>query len=129
MPTELTELLPRNVNDVENAQRLVALGFPAVMPVLPELLVWMREFDEPVAQTLAPLLTRIGKPLTPHVRRILDGDDELWKYGILTFVAAKSPALARELTPDLLEMIVSPRNGEITEQLTHLAKSVLDNLA
>lgn len=125
MSTDFNDLLPRDPNDTERAQRLVALGYPAVVPVLPELLLWLRDFDEPVARTLTPLFTRIGPPLAPFVRPILDSDDEVWKYGVLQQVAAKSVPLTRALTPDLLEMVVSPKVGVMTDELTALAKSLL----
>jgi hypothetical protein len=55
---------------------VIAGGYPAVAPVLPELLTW------PVARELAPSLASIGAPLLAEVRRIVPARDDIWKYWV-----------------------------------------------
>ena len=44
----LRALIPRNKHDLRRARVLVALGYPAVAPVLPELLEWLQDLNWPV---------------------------------------------------------------------------------
>ena len=83
MPSDLAAILPTNKRDTERAEAIVALGFPTVEPILSTLLEWMQDINWPVAQVLAPFLANIGGPLAPHVRPILQTDDDIWKYWIL----------------------------------------------
>ncbi len=42
---QLLELLPRDKHDVAAVERLAALGYPTVEPVLPELLEWIQDIN------------------------------------------------------------------------------------
>ena len=80
---DIQSILPTNKYDVERARAIVDRGYPTVAPMLSDLLEWMRDYNWPVAQVLAPFLASIGEPLIPYVRTVLDTDDEMWKYWIL----------------------------------------------
>ena len=47
---DLRNLLPKDKMDVEKAEALVALGYPAVAPVLPELMALMQDTNWPVTE-------------------------------------------------------------------------------
>ncbi|WP_424511158.1 DUF5071 domain-containing protein [Roseateles saccharophilus] len=72
------------------AEALIAHGHPAVEPVLPQILEWTQDGNWPVALVFAPFLATIGAGLAPHARRILHGDDDVWKYFLLQDVVAQS---------------------------------------
>jgi len=93
LPSELHELLPKDKLDLERATALVSIGYPAVAPILPELLEWLRDGNWPVSHVIGPFLASIGAPLTEEVRRILQTQDHLWKYWILGRVVSHSPEL------------------------------------
>lgn len=57
----LTPMLPKHAGDVESAQALVALGYPAVAPVLPHLFQWL-ETNSPVERVLSPFFASLGAP-------------------------------------------------------------------
>ena len=59
---ELMRLMPRDGQDVAGASRIVALGFPAIAPVLPDLVKWLRVADAPVADAFAEFLADLGGP-------------------------------------------------------------------
>ena len=42
--------------------RLVALGYPTVEPVLPDIVRWLRVADSPVADAFSAFLAEIGEP-------------------------------------------------------------------
>jgi hypothetical protein len=73
----------------------------------------MKDYNWPVAHVLAPFIAGIGTPVVPYLRPILDGDDAIWQYWILTTVLSHAPApviaelrsqlerLARDASPAL----------------------------
>lgn len=55
-------LMPRDGQDLVGAERIVALGHPAIDPVLPDIVRWLRVADSPVADAFADLLAGLGTP-------------------------------------------------------------------
>ena len=125
MRSDLVALLPRDKMDTERAEAVIALGFPAVEPILPALLEWIQDMNWPVAEVLQPFLADIGSPLLPHVRRILETDDDVWKYWVLRCIVAESPELRAMLVDDLKRLAAKPTSGEQSEELDALAKELL----
>ncbi len=98
---ELRTLIPSAMDDIEAVNRAIARGYPAVGPIIPELLTWLRDYNWPVAKALAPFLAELGVALVPEIRRILKTDDDIWKYWILRCLvqsAEMREALRHELT-------------------------------
>lgn len=97
---ELLDLVPRDKFDIARVNAVIRLGYPAVSPILPQLLEWMQDYNWPVAQEIYPFLVSIGEPLAPHVLKVLETDDTVWKEWILMIVGA-SPSLFAVLKADL----------------------------
>lgn len=125
---DLLALLPSTKRETETAEHLVALGYPAVAPVLPQMLEWVQDLNWPVARVFQPFLTSIGAPLAPFVRRVLATTDDAWKYSLLTGVVDSSPDLARALQQDLERLVRSPTPGEVAEEVSEVAADVLRSL-
>jgi hypothetical protein len=123
-------LVPRSKFDVATAERAVAAGWPAVEPVLPELLEWLQDYNWPVSRVLAPFLASIGEPLVPHVRPILQGEDAIWKYWIIVAVVADAPvAVVDRLRADLERLVERPSQRELEEEVPDVARRVLGGSA
>ena len=118
-------MLPRDKHDVQRAEALVLLGYPAVEPILPQLLQWAQDGNWPVARVLAPLLAAIGLPLVPHVRLILNGNDDTWKYFLLQTVVAESVEMKRLLHPELERLARCPTASEAAEEVDSMASTML----
>jgi hypothetical protein len=125
MTTDLQMNMPIDKRDVRGAEALVALGYPAVEPILAQLLEWVQDGNWPVARTLAPFLSTIGSPLAPHVAQILQGDDDTWKYFLLSTVVGKSKELTAVLLPQLERLKSNPTEGEVEEGLDLMASNIL----
>lgn len=125
MRPDLTALLPGTKSDIDKAKAVVALGFPAVESALPSLMEWMQDINWPVAQVLQPFLARIGAPLEPHIRVVLQSNDEIWKFWVLQHVVAKSDELVQLFQPELLRLANQATPGEQAEELDVLAKTIL----
>jgi Domain of unknown function (DUF5071) len=75
-----------------SGDRAVSAGWPAVEPVLAELVGWCFDGNWPVAHILAPFLASLGTEVAPVIRGVLDGDDDTAKYFVLCdIVGAMQP--------------------------------------
>lgn len=110
--------------EMEKAEAIVALGYPKVEPMLPALLEWMRDMNWPVAKVFQPFLASIGAPLAPHIRRVLESNDEIWMYWVLRCIVTESTELVQILRPDLERLAHSPE-GEQAHELNIFAQRLL----
>jgi Domain of unknown function (DUF5071) len=122
-------MMPNSKHDTEKAAAIVALGYPAVAPLLPAMLRWLQDRNWPVGMVFTPFLGSLGPAIVPHVREILATSDEFWKYSVVINVVARSPELARGLAPELNRIATQPTMGEAAEGLPDEARKILDALA
>ncbi len=121
MSRSLSTLVPGSKHETDQAKKLVALGYPAVAPVLTEIFEWVEDANWPVAKVFLPFLARIGAPLVPHVRYVLQSQDEQWKKVVLECIVSESGALAHGISVDLLRLIDTPTDAERAEGLDAIA--------
>ena len=124
---DVHSLLPRHKSDTARAAALVALGYPAIAPVLPRLIEWLQDMNWPVAQVLVPLLASIGPPVAPLVRDVLAGNDTMWKYWLLYEVVAASPPVYHLVRDQVLQLASTPPQDEDEAAVQEAALSVLEH--
>ncbi|SEU24192.1 protein of unknown function [Variovorax sp. OV084] len=125
LPKKMAHLLPVDKHDLPKAEAIVALGYPAVDALLPELIAWMQDINWPVAKVLIPFLAGIGEPLAPHLCMIFESEDHIWKYWVLDKLVAPSPRLAVAVGPYLLRLALNPSPGESEEGVDEIARRIL----
>ena len=125
----LRSQLPKHKRDLQAARAIVTRGFPAVAPVLPELLEWLQDCNWPVAHVLAPFLATIGLPLLPDIRQVLQTDDNQWKYWVLGEVVGQCPELAVALRDELTRLATAPTPLEVSDELHLVAQEILDRVS
>ncbi|MGC1376907.1 MAG: DUF5071 domain-containing protein [Anaerolineales bacterium] len=123
---DIQALIPQHKFDTDRARAAIQAGYPAVAPILPQLLAWLQDYNWPVAPVLAPFLISIGKPLIPHIQNILLSQDETWKYWIISIIIRNSPELALSFRDDLERLALSPTDREVSEELDGVARQVLN---
>lgn len=108
LPPPLREMLPVQKCDVQRASALAALGYPAVAPLLPHMLMWTQDPNWPVARVLTPFLARIGSPVAAQIRTIWrESNDHDWILATLNhIVSASDDAQLREMMRADLEWLV-----------------------
>jgi hypothetical protein len=117
-------LVPKDKLDLETAQRAVAAGYPAVEPVLYQLLEWIQDCNWPVARELFPFLASIGEPLAPHIRRVFAGDDYVWQYWICCLFA-ESPSLYAPFREEIHRIASSPTAEEQRHELDQRCRDAI----
>lgn len=123
---DVQRLIPQHKSDTARAYAAVEAGYPAVGPILPELLEWLQDCNWPVAHILAPFLASIGTPLIPHIQHILNTDDDIWKYWVVEEIMRASPELATAFRKDLERIAWFPTKREVREELDQVAREVLE---
>jgi hypothetical protein len=120
------ELLPRHKSDYDRVQAVIALGYPAVAPVLRDLLVWLQDGNWPISHSVARLLASIGEPVFPFVREVFEGSDGTWKYWCIErFVRALPGATAEAFRPDLQRLAYHPTADDRSEEVDERAREAL----
>jgi hypothetical protein len=126
---ELGVCIPKDKHDLAALERARELGFPALNPVLGDLLDWLQDMNWPVAEPTAELLSTAGVEIVPHVKGVFRSDDSVWKYWILTSLCPKMPtALLAELGADIDRLAVSPSNSDCREDVHVAANRLLSAL-
>jgi Domain of unknown function (DUF5071) len=121
-------MMPKGKHDTEKAEAIIALGYPAVAAVLPEMLTWLQDRNWPVGIVFKPFLISLGPVVAPHVRDILATSDEFWKYSVVVDVVAHAPLLAEAVQPELTRIATQPTDGEAAEGLPVEARAILEAL-
>jgi len=57
LESRLRDVLPKTKTDIENAKAVINLGLPVVKPLLSHLLIWMKDYNWPVAKIIGPFLS------------------------------------------------------------------------
>src|SRR4051794_12841892 len=123
MAEDPRELLPRHKSDYERLRAVTALGYPAVAPVLPDLLVWLQDGNWPISHGVARDLASIGEPVFPFVRGVFSGTDGTWKYWCIDrFVRALPRAAAEAFRPDLQRLAYHPTADDRSEEVDERAQ-------
>lgn len=129
MDDEVRKLLPKHKFDLENANAVVTLGYPAIAPILSDLFMWIQDINWPVAQIVAPFLATIGTPIIPEVRKILRTNDGVWKLWVLGHVVSNSSVeVITSLKDDLLRIVTNPTEDEIIEEVVEKAQVILSRV-
>ncbi|MEL6822404.1 MAG: DUF5071 domain-containing protein [Calditrichota bacterium] len=123
---DLKRLLPIGKFELDKAQLMINLGYPAVAPVLEELFEWLQDMNWPVAQKIAPFLVSIGEPLIPHLRKIFADNDAEWKFFSLGWIVQKLELpVIQQLEGDLRRMAEA---GTEAEHVQEAASEILEKL-
>lgn len=96
--TESNHLIPESKFDFGAIQRLQQLDSQDLIPILPELLVWLQDINWPVAIPMSKILLTVPDEIVAHVRDVLHTDDTEWIEWCLQYIVGFLPgALIRKL--------------------------------
>jgi len=126
-PGDLRWLIQRSKYDFDRVDALAAHGYPAVAPILDEVLAWLRDGNWPIAHKLSAFIAGIGAPLAPHVRKILAGDDRALQYWLLGNVIGSNAGLFALFKDELNRLATNPTPEERHEELDERARGILED--
>jgi hypothetical protein len=122
----LAACIPQNKHDLAAVNAAACLGFPAINPILPQLLAWLQDANWPVAAPIFVLLGQSGPEIAPHLISILRSDDAVWAYWIMDQLVSHLPAGTRALiADDIARIAANPTPAQRHEQVDLAAQRVV----
>ena len=123
---DINNCIPKDKFDTAAIERASQIGFPALNPILSDLLEWVQDANWPVAAETAVLLSNAGLEIRPHIKAILRSGDGIWKYWTIDLVVRSLDSdVLLELRNDLVRLTENPTQDDQTEDVAALAQSIL----
>jgi hypothetical protein len=119
------KLVPTSKMDLEACANLSAANDEEIMPFVTSLLEWLQDMNWPVAPLVQERLAKLGSELVVPVRAVLNGNDNVWKYWLVSsFLPLVRAEVFRELSTEIERIASDPTGGEMNEGV-HLAAEQL----
>lgn len=128
----IEELIPKNKFDLSGIDELRKLSDEEILPILPNLLEWMKDMTWPVAKEMPALLSSHPKVLIPSIIEALQPEQMEcdWKtFMIQVLLPLLDKEYLLELKPSLERIAQFPTWGESDEGTDHEAKHLLDMIS
>ncbi|MEP0006918.1 MAG: DUF5071 domain-containing protein [Balneola sp.] len=110
--------IPSDKYDVQACKQLELTPQDEVLPFISDLLVWLQDYNWPVAPFVKQKLIQFDKELINPLKVILSGDDVIWKYFILTqLIPEVKSNVLNSLQPELKRIAYSPSEEEKSEEI------------
>jgi Domain of unknown function (DUF5071) len=124
----LSACIPADRHDHAAVRAAEKRGLPAIAPILPQLLAWLRDINWPVARDICVLLRPSGPEIAPHLLAILRSDDAVWSYWVIVGVIGDLPHETWVLVADDMHRIATnPTPAERAEEVDRVAQEALAN--
>ena len=106
---ELVRMLPASGDDLAAAMRIVEMGYPAVGPVMRDMVRWMRVAESPVADAFAAFFGRLGEPAVDVIAEGLLRENSELRHRIFCQVLPEwPPEVIGQLTNTLTMVATQP---------------------
>jgi hypothetical protein len=123
---EIRKLIPEDKDDFETVERLKAISFDELKPIVSELLTWLQDLHWQIARSIAEILIPFVDRLIPDFIEIFKTNDSEWKYNILILFGytTNDPIFIEEIR----RISFNPTQDEISEEVDIEARSILSKL-
>ena len=126
---EVRHLIPRDKGD-DVVSLIVEAGYPAIAPILDDLMKWTDDPNTPVCRALIDYLNALGEPMVEPIRKVLRGRDADHKALCLQAMVPSLPLTAQaQLRDDLRALADHPSEADRYVDLHADARAILDRLA
>lgn len=88
---ELITQMPKNKDDSDAARAIVQLGYPAVEPILGDMLLWLRVYNSPVADIFAKYFAELSPQPVELVAKHIGTQSETLRNRILVDILPAWP--------------------------------------
>lgn len=118
--------IPSSKSDLDACIILATASNEEIEPHLYELVEWLQDSNWPVVPNVIDRLESVGEELSPVLISVLKGDDQNWKYYLLSGLMLRCQPVVREHCMDeVVRIINSPSAEEINEEVDMVAKDVM----
>lgn len=128
MKVDIKELLPRDKHDFERVNLLKMVERDALRPIIPDLLKWLQDTNWPISAEVGKMLLPFDSDLIPYIQDILQTDDDIWKYWILSELVSHFSKEAKSgLMDELYRLAHHPSKGEKSEEVDLQAMEMIED--
>ncbi|WP_203332927.1 DUF5071 domain-containing protein [Planococcus beigongshangi] len=126
---DLKNLLPNDKFDVEQAKKLKDLDRSQVLLLLPDLIGYTKDINWPVAPIAVETLLMFPTEIVPSVQAVLAGNDDNWKWFLLTCIVSELPLDSKlHFKEYLVKVSETPTKSEMAEELDYVSKTILKTM-
>lgn len=126
---EIRHLVPRDKCDEGLVPMIAEAGYPAIAPILDDLMRWTADPNWPICMPLIDYLATLGAPMVEPIRRVLRGTDAGHKYMCLdTLVRRLPPDEQARLRDDIRRLAETSNDEDRREEVDVLAREILAGL-
>ncbi|MEG3146087.1 DUF5071 domain-containing protein [Sphingomonas sp. RT2P30] len=123
---EIRHLVPRSKSDLDLLPAIAEAGYPAIAPILNDLLAWTADPNWPICVPLIDYLVTLGAPMVEPIRLVLRGDDGGHKSVCLKGMVPELPRSAQaRLRDDLRRLAERPSEDDRDEEVNVEARKIL----
>lgn len=123
---EIRNLIPRSKSDVDMVPMIAEAGYPAIAPILDDLMEWTADPNWPICLPLTDYLVSLGEPMVEPIRRVLRGTDDGHKWICLRGMVPELPLASQSLLRDDLQRLAElPSDGGGWGELDDEARKIL----
>ncbi|MFW0736919.1 DUF5071 domain-containing protein [Flavobacterium sp. T12S277] len=117
-------LIPKDKFDFETVEKLKNYSFEEIESFIPDLLKWLQDINWPISRPIAELLIPYTEKISSEILKILQSQDQVWKYWILdTFgEITKDKIVLNEIE----RIAKDPTKEEIDEEVSEIAKKIIN---
>lgn len=124
--SNLEDALPRNKFDFERVGKIKRMDRKEIIPLLPQLLEWVQDFNWPIAAEIVDHFLSFPEEIVPEIKKVLATNDYEWKYWCLCKLIKELPLDYRILfKEDLIRLSEQPTENEKLEEIDEIAAEVL----
>ncbi|MCL2399337.1 MAG: DUF5071 domain-containing protein [Defluviitaleaceae bacterium] len=129
--SKLSDLVPKNKFDTSTINSLMMLSESKLAQILPDLILWIADFNWPIAAELIPILAKYPSSIIPVIKETLEvqQNDTILKYWVISkLIPNLSSVYQLMLIDDIKRIILNPSNSETDEEVVEQAIFLLENI-
>ena len=126
---DIKTLLPKDKFDDSTMSELSQLTDEQIQPIILDLLEWLQDYNWPIAKKILPVLIEHQSVALPYISDILNGDDAMWKYWIMTLFLPELTEMNQSIfVSDVKKLAELKGVDEETKSIVEAAMDCLERL-
>lgn len=123
----MKNIIPKDKFDMVSATNLVKVSDENILLHIDGLFECLQDRNWPIYESISDRLAKIPeKKLIKPLKKILKGDDALWRYWILTdFIPKLTPSILKNIHKELLLLANEPSLDDKEEEIDKIANKLL----
>ena len=119
-------IVPADKYDLDSVKELSSISDNELEPHIGDLFVWVQDINWPVALPICKRLSKYRKSLSKPIVSVLNSNDAIWKYNVITQIVTElSDPIPEEIMDPIVRIINSPSESEKIEEVDLVANDIM----